>query len=77
MIPGQEDPWEEGMATHSSILAGKIPRTEEPGGLWSMGSQRVQMQLKRLSMQAAPWVEQIKISKQICGKESGMTEQLN
>ena len=29
------------MATHSSILAGKIPRTEEPGGLQSMGSQRV------------------------------------
>ena len=38
---GQEDPLEEGMATHSSILAGKIPWTEEPGGLWSMGSQRV------------------------------------
>ena len=31
----------EGMATHSSILAGKIPQTEEPGGLQSMGSQRV------------------------------------
>ena len=29
------------MATHSSILAWKIPRTEEPGGLWSMGLQRV------------------------------------
>ena len=38
---GQEDPLEEGMATHSSILAGKIPWTEEPGGLWSMESQRV------------------------------------
>ena len=35
-----EDPLEEGMATHSSILAGKIPRTEESGGLQSMGSQR-------------------------------------
>jgi len=36
-----EDPLEEGMATHSSIYAWKIPWTEEPGGLQSMGSQRV------------------------------------
>ena len=38
---GQEDPLEKGMATHSSILAGRIPWTVEPGGLQSMGSQRV------------------------------------
>ena len=38
---GWEDPLEEGMATHSSILAWKIPWTETPGGLQSMGSQRV------------------------------------
>ena len=38
---GWEDPLEEGMATHSSILAWKIPWTEEPGGLQSIGSQRV------------------------------------
>ena len=38
---GLEDPLEEGMATHSSILAWKIPWTEEPGGLQSMGWQRV------------------------------------
>ena len=38
---GREDPLEEEMATHSSILAWKIPRTEEPGALPSMGSQRV------------------------------------
>ena len=38
---GREDPLEEEMATHSSILAWEIPRTEEPGGLQSMGSQRV------------------------------------
>ena len=38
---GWEDPLEEGMATHSSILAWRIPWTEEPGGLWSIGSQRV------------------------------------
>ena len=37
----QEDPLEKGMATHSSILAWRIPRTEEPGELQSMGSQRV------------------------------------
>ena len=36
-----EDPLEEGMATHFSILAWRIPWTEEPGGLQSMGSQRV------------------------------------
>ena len=38
---GQEDPLEKGMAAHSSILAWKIPWTEEPGGLQSMGLQRV------------------------------------
>ena len=38
---GQEDPLEEGMATHSSILTWKILRTEEPGGLQSIVSQRV------------------------------------
>ena len=37
----QEDPLEKGMATHSSILAWRIPWTEEPGGLWSMELQRV------------------------------------
>ena len=38
---GWEDPMEKGMATHSSILAWRIPWTEEPGGLQPMGSQRV------------------------------------
>ena len=38
---GWEDPLEKEMATHSSTLAWKIPRTEEPVGLQSMGSQRV------------------------------------
>ena len=38
---GWEDPLEEGMADHSSILAWEVPGTEEPGGLQSMGSQRV------------------------------------
>ena len=39
--PGQEDPLEKGMATHSSLLAWEIPWTEKPGGLQSKGSQRV------------------------------------
>ena len=38
---GREDPLEKEMATHSSILAWRIPWTEEPGGLQSTGSQRV------------------------------------
>ena len=37
----QEDPLEKGMAIHSSILARRIPWTEKPGGLQSMGSQKV------------------------------------
>ena len=40
-IPESEDPLEKGMATHSSILAWKIPWTEEPGRLQSMESERV------------------------------------
>ena len=40
-IPGSERSMEEGMATYSSIVASRIPWTEEPGGLQSMGSQRV------------------------------------
>ena len=38
---GQKDPLEEGMASHSSILGWRIPWTEEPGRLQTMGSQRV------------------------------------
>ena len=38
LIPGSEDPLEEGTATHSSILAWRTPWTEEPGGLQSVGS---------------------------------------
>ena len=42
---GQEDPLEKQMETHSSILAWEIPWTEEPGGLRSMGLQRVRHDL--------------------------------
>ena len=41
----QEDPLEEGMATHSSFLAWRIPWTEEPGGLQFMGSQGIRQNL--------------------------------
>ena len=41
LLHGREDPLEKGMATHSYILAWRIPWTEEPGGLKSMESQRV------------------------------------
>ena len=46
-----EDPQEEGMATHFRILAWRVPLTEEPGRLQSLGSQR-QTQLKGFSMHA-------------------------
>ena len=45
---GREDPLEEDMATHSSVLAWRIPWTEEPGGLQSTGSHSL-TRLKRLS----------------------------
>ena len=40
-VPGQEDPLEKGMATHSTILTWRIPWTEDPSGLESRGLQRV------------------------------------
>ena len=46
---GQEDPLEKGMATHSSILAWRIPWTEEPGGLRSMGLQKVRQNVSDLA----------------------------
>ena len=48
LILGGEDPLEKGMATHSSILAWKIPWTEGPGGLQAIGSQKSRTRLKRL-----------------------------
>ena len=47
---GREDPLERGVATHSSIPAWKIPWTEEPGGLQSMGSQRVRHNKEQFSL---------------------------
>ena len=51
---GREDPLEKGMATHSRILACRIPWTEEPGGLQSMGSQRVSRSVTSNSLQLTP-----------------------
>ena len=51
-ILGQEDPLEDGMATHSSILAWRIPWTEKPGELQSIGL-RSQTELKQLSTHAS------------------------
>ena len=45
--PGQEDPLEKDVAAHSGVLAWKTPWTEEPGGLQSMGSQRVRHDSER------------------------------
>ena len=42
LIPGLEEPLEKEMATHSRIFTWRIPWTEEPGGLQSLGSQRVE-----------------------------------
>ena len=49
---GREDPLEEEVATHSSILAWRIPWTEEPGRLQSMGSQRIRHETEQLSIHA-------------------------
>ena len=46
---GQKDPLQEGMATHYSILAWRIPRTEEPGGLESMGVTKESDMTERLN----------------------------
>ena len=56
---GREGTLEKGMATHYGILAWRIPWAEEPGGLQSMGLQRVK-QLKRLSAHACKWLESSK-----------------
>ena len=67
----QEDPLEKEMATHSSILAWEIPWTEDPGGLLSMGSQRVIMYL---FLKVIWWTEKPVDSSTWGSKESDMTE---
>ena len=50
---GQEDPLEKGMTTHSSILAWRIPWTEEPGGLYSPWGRKVSDMTERLTLSDA------------------------
>ena len=64
----QEDPLEEEMATHSSILAWEIPWTEEPGGLQFMGSQRVRHDLMSKQQQQTQ-ATLLKDSVYLVGKE--------
>ena len=61
---GQEDPLEEGMATHSSILAWRISWTEERGGLQSMGSQRVGHDWGNLAHSTVMWRKTRPLSQQ-------------
>jgi len=58
---GQENPLEKEMATHSSILAWKIPWTEDPGGLQSIGSHRVGHDCSDLAQRftAEPWLNKV------------------
>ena len=55
MIPGSGRSPEEEMATHSSILAWRVPWTEDPGGLQSMGLQRVKHNLATKQQQQHIW----------------------
>ena len=54
-VPCWEDPLEKGMAIHSSILAWRIPWTEEPSGLQSMGSQKSQTRLSNQTRTGPSW----------------------
>ena len=78
---GWEDVLEEGMTTHPSILAWRIPWTEEPGGLQSMGLQRVRPDWSNLERMQAPGDGEGQGSLACCSwwgnKESDMTERLN
>ena len=55
---GWEDPLEEGLATHCSVLAWRIPWAEKPGGLQFMGLQKNQSRLKQLSTQACTFIRE-------------------
>ena len=68
---GQEDPLKQEMATHSSILAWKIPRTEEPGGLQSLGLQSQTW----LSRHARDKVETLVLSPTLCFQSNSKSTQ--
>ena len=79
---GWEDPLEKEMATHSSVLAWRIPATAEPGGLPSMGSHRVRHNLNDLAAAAVSLLEKSHGHRSLVGcslwdsNESGTTERL-
>ena len=71
---GQEDPLEEGMATHSSVLAWRIPWTEEPGGLQSTRSRRVKSNTQERQQRGARGVgrqEEVVLAPGEAGRPSG------
>ena len=68
---GWEDPLEKGMATHSNILAWRTIWTEEPGGLQSMGSQRVGHDLQTKQQQQQFRSSQTRKQKILIGQELG------
>jgi len=68
---GQEDTLEKGMATHSNILAWRIPWTEEPGGLQSMGLQRVRHNSATNTFTFIPIPTQVCITLNRMGKGNG------
>ena len=75
LIPGLGNPVEEGMATHSSILASRIPWTEEPGGLQSIGPQRFGHECSDLAgTHACTWFITVKWVK--CNASNVMQRQL-
>ena len=63
---GREDPLEEGMATHSSILPGESPWTGEPDGLNSMGSQKIQTGLSNCTVTTTTILSAGVLSCQVC-----------
>ena len=68
---GREDPLEKGMATHSSILAWRIPRTEEPSGLWDSKESDTTEQLTLFgAYQVAQWRRQWQLTPVLLPGES-------
>ena len=69
-----DDPLEEDMATHSSILAGKIPWTKEPGRLQSMGSQRVKHDWSNLARITTWGMWTIATRRDVCSESRGISK---
>ena len=70
-LPGQEDPLEKGKASHSSILAWRIPWSEEPGGLQSVGLQESDATVHAYAWSFLSWGVAVVVLKSTCGFLSG------